>query len=204
MSKTTRDYLDQYRERFWQVPHENEANVCRLCLGPVSGTYEQCFNCYKIVRRSAAPPSLRGRVVPMSIARNPGPWYSILQLYKKGAFPEYAPVVASLAHEWLKAHASDLQELLRGEPDLLTIVPSKKPGVTYQSQHLRLALALVKPLAERLEPTLECVNPGAYHRTKYAPDMFRASGAKIDGTRSCSSRIRGSPVRRPLARQAHC
>ncbi|MEK6374913.1 MAG: hypothetical protein AABO58_19735 [Acidobacteriota bacterium] len=183
MSKTTRDYLDQYREHFWQVPHEAEANVCRLCLGAVPGTSEQCFNCYEILRRSAAPRSLRGRVVPMSIARNPGPWYWILESYKRGAFPEYAPVVASLAHEWLKAHAAGLHELLGGEPDLLTIVPSKKPRVTFDSQHLRLALALVKPLAERLEPTLECVNPGAYHRTKYAPEMFRASGAAIAGKR---------------------
>src|SRR5438034_2629773 len=131
---TTHDYLEQYREYLWQVPHEDEANVCRLCLGAVSGTYDQCFNCNEILRRSAAPPSLRGRVVPMSIARNPGPWYSMLQSYKKGAFPEYAPVVASLAYEWLKIHADDLTRLLGGEPDLLTIVPSKKAHVAFETQ----------------------------------------------------------------------
>jgi hypothetical protein len=173
-AKTTRDYLDQYREHFWQVPHEDEANVCRLCLGAVGGTYEQCFNCNEILRRSSAPSSLLRRVIPMSIARNPGAWYSMLQSYKKGAWREYAPVVASLAHEWIAAHAANLSGLLGGSPDLLTIVPSKKPGVTFESQHLRLALGLVKALADSLLPTLECVDPGAYHRTKYAPEMFRA------------------------------
>src|SRR6266516_637172 len=109
---TTREYVEQYQYYFWQVPHENQDHVCSLCLGAVGGTFEQCFNCHEILRKSEAPASLRGRVVPMTIARNPGPWYSMLQSYKKGAFPEYAPVIASLAHEWIKAHVSDLSRLL--------------------------------------------------------------------------------------------
>src|SRR6266568_5188487 len=142
MPKTTREYLDQYREYFWQVPLEGEANVCRLCLGAVSETYDQCFNCNEILRRSTAPYSLQRRMVPMTIARNPGAWYSMLQSYKKGAFPEYAPVVASLAYEWLNAHDINLRELLGGEADLITIVPSKKARVTFESKQLRLAIGV--------------------------------------------------------------
>jgi predicted amidophosphoribosyltransferase len=183
MPKTTREYLDEYRKHFWQVPHEDDANVCRLCLGAVAGNYDQCFNCNELLRRSEAPASLRGRVVPMSIARNPGAWYSILQSYKKGAWPEYAPVVASLTYEWLTAHEVDLSELLGGEPDLLTIVPSKKMGMTFERQHLRLALALVASIANRLTATLDCVDPAAYHRTKYTSQMFRARAGTIEGKR---------------------
>ena len=94
----------------------------------------------------------------MSIARNPGTWYSILQSYKKGAWREYAPVVASLAYEWLTIHEPAIEKLLGGAVDLFTIVPSKTPSVTYDSQLLRLALSLVAPIAERLAPTLACVD----------------------------------------------
>lgn len=180
---TTRDYVHEYGAHFWQVPHEDDENVCRLCLGAVSGTYSQCFNCYELLRRSEAPMSLRGRVVPMSIARNPGAWYSMLQSYKKGAWREYAPVVASLAYEWLSAHEAKLRGLLGGDVDLLTIVPSKKPAVNFETQHLRLALGLVKPLEQRLVNTLACVDPAAYGRTKYAPEMFRARHDAVSGKR---------------------
>lgn len=183
MAKTTRDYVKEYGAHFWQVPHERDENVCGLCLGAVGGTYAQCFNCNELLRRSTAPASLQGRVVPMSIARNPGPWYTMLQSYKKGAWQEYAPVVASLAYEWLTAHDGRLQELLGGTIDLLTIVPSKKPAVTFATQHLRLALRLVKPIEERLVSTLECVDPAAYGRTKYAPEMFCVQGDAVTAKR---------------------
>jgi len=183
MAKSTRDYVDEYAVRFWQVPHEDDPNVCRLCLGAVSGTFAQCFNCNELLRRSTAPASLRGRVVPMSIARNPGGWYSILQSYKTGAWREYAPVVASLAYEWLTAHAHRLSDLLGGAADLLTIVPSKKAGVTFETQRLRFALGIVKPLEERLVRTLECVNPAAYRRARYTPEMFRATPSVVAGKR---------------------
>ncbi len=183
MAKTTRDYLRDYRQFFGQVPQEGQANVCRLCLGAVSGTYDRCFNCNELLRRSQAPQSLQGRVIPMSIARNPGTWYSILQSYKKGAWQEYAPVVASLAYEWLTVHTFDVESLLGGPIDLFTIVPSKRAGVTYDSQLLRLALSIVTPIAERMAVTLKCVNPAAYGRTKYSPEIFEtlpvAAGKRI-------------------------
>ena len=180
---TTRDYVAQYRQHFWQVPHEDALNVCRLCLGAVAEPHDQCFNCHQLLLRSAAPRSLRGRVVPMSIVRNPSPWYSILQSYKKGAFREYAPIIASLAYEWITAHTHDLQGLLGGEPDLLTIVPSKKPGVSFDSQHLRNALGLVRPIAERLARTVQCVDPTVGHRQRYTPEMFRADPEVAAGKR---------------------
>ncbi len=183
MASTTRDFLNQYRQFFWQVPREGQANVCLLCLGAVIETYDQCFNCNELLRRSSAPQSLRGRVVPMSITPNPGTWYSILQSYKKGMWREYAPVIASLAYEWLTVHEPAIERLLGGAIDLFTIVPSKTLGVTYDSQLLRLALSLVAPVAERLAPTLACVDREAYGRTKYAPQMFTpiapAAGKRI-------------------------
>lgn len=183
MPETTRDYLNRYRQYLWQVPAEGQSNVCRLCLGAVSGTYDQCFNCNELLRRGSAPRSLQGRVVPMSIVRNPGTWYTILQSYKKGAWREYAPVIASVAYEWLNAHTTQIENLLGGSIDLLTVVPSKTLGLMYETQLLRLALSLVRPIADQMVPTLECVDRDAYGRTKYAPEMFAflpaATGKRI-------------------------
>jgi len=119
----------------------------------------------------------------MSIARNPGTWYSILQRYKKGAWAEHAPLVASFVWEWMTEHEDHLERLLGGGVDLLAVVPSKKPGITFESQVLVRALRLVKPLGARLEHVLDCRDSTCYGRTKYAPEMFTADRRSIVGKR---------------------
>lgn len=180
--KTTRDYYDEYREHFLPVPHENATNVCRFCLGAVSGSYRQCYNCFELFLRSEAPADLRRRVVPMTVVRNPSTWYSILLTYKQGGFAEYAPVVASIAYTWLTEHAEEIRELLDGDPDMLTVVPSKR-GFTFETQRLRRALGMVGPIANQLTQTLECVDGSPARRTKYTPQIFSPKGEDVRGQR---------------------
>jgi hypothetical protein len=118
----------------------------------------------------------------MTIAINPGLWYRALLTYKKGQFRENAHVVAAVAYEWMKRHATDLSATLGGQADIVTIVPSKR-GHTYDSQPLRRALALVPTFRKRLSESLVCARPELYGRMLYMPDMFRVATSAVAGSR---------------------
>ena len=167
----TEETFNAYKHLFKPVPLEGQPNVCYLCLGAV-GDFPQCYNCRKLFLESACPTSLERRVIPMTIARNPSPWYWTLQTYKGAQFAENALVIASIAYQWLKQHKSKTASLLGGDADFLSIVPSKKPGITYERQPLQRALSLVQPFGDRLRKTLRCVDATLGGHMKYAPEMF--------------------------------
>jgi predicted amidophosphoribosyltransferase len=180
----TKAVFEQNAHFLRPVPQESLSNVCYLCLGAAGADYQQCADCWKIFHaEGSCPASLRRMVVPMTVAMNPGPWYSILQTYKKGQFRENADVVASIAYEWLKRHRSHVAAMLGGSIEVITIVPSKR-GYSYVAQPFRRALVKLGAFERRLTETLRCDHPERYDRMKYAPAIFTVVDAsKIRGRR---------------------
>jgi hypothetical protein len=119
----------------------------------------------------------------MTIAMNPSPWYSSLWTYKRAQFEENAPKVAALVYLWITTHRRRIEQLLGGPWDMMTIVPSKKEGATFDTQQLRRALALVKPIDDVLVETLRFVPGVEYGRSRYTPDIFEASTTRVRGRR---------------------
>jgi hypothetical protein len=108
----------------------------------------------------------------MTIAPNPSTWYSALWTYKGGQFHEHGPTIGALTYRWLRAHRRDLEDLLDGPIDYLTIVPSKRGKETYATQPLRLALSLVPAMGKRVKETLRCDRPLTTRLADYDPSVF--------------------------------
>jgi len=137
---------------FGSVPGSGEDYVCRGCLGPRGGPPRLCHACRQLFlgpraqarvglakgqahRADRVPRRLAARIVPMTAALNPSPWYTRLATYKRGN-PELAPLLGALAATFLEVHAGPIAALLGGAPTLLTTVPSKR-GIPYEAQPLR-------------------------------------------------------------------
>ncbi len=176
---TVQEVFEAHRALYRSVPSAAEEYVCNQCLGPVSG-FPQCYACHLVF--GWAPPELDEHVVPMTSALSPSPWYTWLLTYKQG-HPEYGSALAALAYVYLETNVGPLAELLGGQPTVLSIVPSKKPGVTFAHQPFRQALALVPPLGVRLRHTLAHVLGQEVGRREYNPAAFGPGPASVDGER---------------------
>jgi hypothetical protein len=106
----------------------------------------------------------------MSVALNPGKWYSWLLTYKE-FHPERGDAIVALAYEYAHVHSVSVASLLGGAPSRWTIVPSKR-GHTFASQPFRRTLSRVGVLADRLSETLR-LRPGQrIDRKEYKPQAF--------------------------------
>jgi hypothetical protein len=121
----------------------------------------------------ALPDGLRDSVFPMSAAINPSLWYGRLFRYKAGE-PESGRVLTAVAHCWITAHLETISSELGGEPTLMTIVPSKREGVTFRVQPLRRAIADLPDPPAPLVQLLEMVPGAAVPRNTYRPEAFEA------------------------------
>ena len=164
---------------FGSVPSVHHDFVCNYCLGPVQVGYSYCFACNGLA--SVADRRLRGRVVPMTTALNPSPWYTWLQTYK-GFNPERGTEVAALAHAYIRTHSVSVAALLGAEPSLVTVVPSKR-GRSYGQQPLRRALARSTVFRPLLQETLRFIPGAQLGRREYDPSVFDRSGVDVDGHR---------------------
>lgn len=172
----------QVRPLLGSVPGVEERFVCRFCLGPMNPGFVRCLGCERLFGgERGAPRELGARVVPMTSALNPSPWYTRLATYKVGN-PEYRALMGALAYTWLAAHERRIAELLGGEATLVTIVPSKR-GIGYEEQPLRKALAVVPPLGERLVSTLTFRAGGRAGRHRYHSESFGPGPVAVVGER---------------------
>jgi hypothetical protein len=154
---------------FANVPDRSSDVVCDACLGPVKG-FSRCFACNKLF--SAAPSVLAERIVPLTSALSPSPWYTRLQNYKTG-HGEYAWTLVALLDRYLTAHEGNIAEMLGGTPDAVTIVPSKRPGVSFDSQMLsRVVRAVPDPRGWPLEQLLAFNDGASIPRQTYRPGAF--------------------------------
>jgi hypothetical protein len=190
------------QELFGSVPGAGEDYVCRACLGPRGGPPRLCYACRQLFlglakgrpqgsvalargradRADRPPRRLVTRIVPMTAALNPSPWYTRLATYKRGN-PELAPLLGALAATFLETHAGPIGALLGGAPTQLTTVPSKR-GISYADQPLRRALAHFSPVRRRLAPVLAFDPTGAAAgHGRYTPGCFKLVGSSPVGER---------------------
>lgn len=174
MVTTSRELFAASRHLFKTVPSVALPNVCHLCLGPtpMMSDYEQCAACYRLFYHSACPSLVEDRVVPMTIAENPSPWYSALYTYKKTQFREYGAKIGALAYRWLQTHTEQLVAMLGGDYDYVTIVPSKR-GTPYAIQPLQKALSLVRPMSTIMKDVLSCPGQFTGRLNSYKPELFQ-------------------------------
>ena len=176
MAPTASEVFDAARHLFGSVPAVASAGwICAQCLGPASEGFHWCMGCDRLFAGGHAPRRLQAKVVPMTTALNPSAWYSRLLTYKKGS-PEHLRLLGALAATWLERHRAAIAKLLEGEPDLLTVVPSKR-GVEYARQPLRQALSYFGPPPLPLRQTLRHLEGG--HRHQYTPEIFAPAGASL-------------------------
>lgn len=143
-------------------------------MGPVSDGWRVCYGCNQLIG-GGAPPGLEGRVIPMSVAQNPSPWYSRLVTYKKFQ-PEHRVVLAGLLGTFILAHRQRIEELLGGTLSALVPVPSKR-GVSFADQPLRQTLSMIVPFRELVRPLIECKGDGEIKRQRYNPAAFNVDPA---------------------------
>jgi len=173
---TTAEILRTSAGMFGRVLPVASGFACELCLGPVTD-YSRCSSCHRLVSQGL-PHELLTRVVPMTSALNPSKWYTWLQTYKT-YHPERGDVIASLSHEYMRAHRRPIEAILGGPVSMLTLVPSKKPGFTFSTQPLRKALSRVASLATLLKEVLHHVPGAQIGRSEYRSDAFRRTGISV-------------------------
>jgi len=178
---TASEVFDASRHLFGSVPVlATAAFVCRRCLGPAGEGYRRCLGCDRLYGSGGGGPRrLAATAVPMTTALNPSAWYSRLITYKKG-YPEHLRLLGALASIWLRQHRTAIAALLRGEPDLMTVVPSKR-GVDYERQPLREVLCHFGPPPFPLRQTLRHLEGGRRHQ--YTPEIFAPAGASLSERR---------------------
>lgn len=177
-----RAIFERDRSLFGSVPNLAESFVCDLCLGPVNPGYSRCFGCHRLTTSTTAvPDELLTRVVPMTTAISPSPWYTRLATYKTFR-ADYQPTLAALAHTFLRSNGAAIQELLGGRADCITIVPSKR-GISYEEQPFRRVLSLVSSIEEKLVHGLNYRPDANYERQRYDPAWFEKGRSKIAGRR---------------------
>lgn len=178
--RTTRAILAEWAADICSIPSSSHNFVCDYCLGPVT-SYRQCFGCLKVFVVAEAPTELRDRVVPMTSALSPSRWYSALSNYKR-LQPELGAVIASVAHHFIASRAGHIRAALGGDPDVITIVPSKR-GITYENQALRRALSMVELIGAKLHQTLVHIPGTSVPRQGYNPGTFGPGPTTVTGRR---------------------
>lgn len=176
---TVAEILENNVHHLSPVPPWEFGQTCSECFGPVAG-FPRCYSCHNIF--ADAPRELSGKIVPMTIAVNPGPWYTRLMGYKSFSAKEYRPVVASVAFAYIQEHRVDIAKLLGGEPDFMVFTPSKgRHGTT--SHPLRQAIELVNTQLYATQEPVRYVGDRSSPRGRYVPEDFEVDAATVDGSR---------------------
>lgn len=181
MPLTSREVLAQAAAMFCPVPSAAQAYVCDECLGPVT-RYPRCFSCNALFNEQDADWRLRNMVVPMTSALSPSPWYTWLKTYKLFN-RERSREIACPAHHFLETHGRNIARHLGGVPSIITIVPSKQPGIGFDAQPLRRTLASSSAINAKLRETLRFVSGSTISRREYNPSAFTPVGGQLEGKR---------------------
>lgn len=176
----TGEYFGVVRRHLRGVPHRQHETVCSRCLGPKSDAYGQCVGCLHLFVRNGASWLEDVHVVPVTVAENPGAWYSHLIGYK-GVRPELRATVVSVYWSWFAHFQSEITATLGGPPDGIVVTPSKR-GVAPAAQPLRRTMAMVAALPP-LVNGLRFRDGATLPRHGFDPTVFEATPAAIDGKR---------------------
>ncbi len=188
MSATTHPYatieaaLQVVAKEARGVPSSADPDVCRYCFRAKDPSYAQCFGCRKLMLAGVST-SLLARVVPLSTALDPGPWYSRMSSYKLGT-PDNMYLVAAAAYAALTGFREQFRTMLGGEPDVACVVPSSKQDVAPKEHRLYRSLRLIHAAAGLpVEPLLTHVAGETRTRNDINPKMFTGDKAAVAGKR---------------------
>lgn len=110
-------------------PPPSRVPRCALCLGPVGGSFVTCLGCRRILE-CGLPPALLQPILPLTVAlEGPDRWYHALWNYKR-AEKERAWELRHVLAAFLRLQSDRVSRWLGAEPDLVTVVPSKRGQTT--------------------------------------------------------------------------
>jgi len=176
-SRSAQDLLDEVRPHLGTVPSIAEDFVCPVCLGPLNLGFARCYACSQLLPQM--PAALPDRIIPISSALKPGPWYGRLREYKITR-PEYMSTLAALAHLFVQTHAEAIADLLGGTPTAIAAVPSTR-GWKPTEQPLYRALDRSSVLRTNLR-VLQTHDGSSVGRWEYKPGSFPVA-ASLRGER---------------------
>ena len=178
--ETIADALAVVEREACAVPDQSVPGTCAFCFGAKDVDYTQCFGCHRLIQAGARRDLLR-RVVPMTIAWNPSPWYTRLETYKTFS-RENMPLLAATVHRFFERFPDEIAGLLGGPPDVLCITPSKR-GLPVSVQPLRRLLELIEADLPSIEVLLAHNPAAALGHNDFNPDAFTADEQKVSDRR---------------------
>ncbi len=122
------------------------------------------------------------RVVPVSMAISPGPWYNRMSRYKL-ADTDDMYLVAAAAYAAIEAYRSEIVTMLGGEIDAICVTPSTRGVADGKSLRLLNSLELIGDVTRPVESLLHHVTGQAKLRNTFSPQLFDGDRARIEGRR---------------------
>ncbi len=162
------------------VPSIGHPMVCPYCFGSKDPTYAQCFGCLQL-HKSGVPFGLLKRVVPISMAPDPGTWYGRMQRYK-GASPDDMYLLAAALFSAMLAFTKPIEHALGGAIDAMCVTPSTR-GILVEDQRLWKSVSLVSSYLPPLKPLLRAVPGQKKPRNAINPSLFAAETSEVEGRR---------------------
>lgn len=156
-------------------------DVCAYCFGPKGPGFPHCFSCNKLIQ-SGAPKALLGRVVPVSMAISPGPWYNRMSRYKL-ADTDDMYLVAAAAYAALEAYRSELVSMLGGVIDAICVTPSTRGVADGKSLRLLNSIELISDVTRPVVPLLHHVDGRPKIRNTFTPQLFDGDRSRVEGRR---------------------
>lgn len=163
------------------MPQLEHPMVCRYCSGAKDVQYTQCWGC-KMLLDGGASSALMQRLVPISMAPDPGAWYRRMSLYKGPNARESEYLVASAVAHFVRFFESQINATLGGPPDCICITPSKR-GVPYEQQPLKRIAVAARNFLPPVTGLVALRSGQTWNRHEYKPQAFDGDSRNIEGRR---------------------
>jgi hypothetical protein len=122
------------------------------------------------------------RVVPVSMAISPGPWYNRMSRYKL-ADTDDMYLVAAAAYAAVEAYRSALTSMLGGSIEAICVTPSTRGVEDVKSRRLLHSLELISDATRPVESLLQHVIGEQKLRHTFTPMLFGGDRARIEHRR---------------------
>lgn len=173
-------YTDPFLHTYRTVPAAGPG-VCAVCHGGPSPGREVCHSC-AFTMAQVSYPTLN--VVPVSLYEMPSRFWQMLRAYKDGSQPGRAVFtlqIAAILARYTARHLRCVGGLLGGVPDIVSVVPSTRPGWRPGRHPLEVAVGTVVSLARLHAPVLAPGPAAAGHG--FADDDAFALTRRLRGER---------------------
>ncbi|GAB1344788.1 phosphoribosyltransferase [Gemmatimonas sp.] len=155
-------------------------DACPLCAGICGPGFQQCSGCHLLMKNGAKRELLR-RVLPVTTALDPGPWYTTMATYKT-AQPERVYYLAAALAAAVLHFGEALAKALGGAPDVVCITPSSS-GRTLEEQRLLDVVKTAHDVLPPCEPLLTHVDGMPKPNNTVRPEVYTGDARQIEGRR---------------------